>query len=665
MCGFVGLVLFGDATFAPLPVAERMAANIRHRGPDDFGTWQHPQGRAAMAFQRLAIVDLSQHGHQPMASASGRFVITFNGEIYNFRELRQELAAAGCAFRGGSDTEVILAGFETWGLLPTIQRLVGMFAIAVHDLREGEFTLVRDRFGVKPLYYGCPDDDAGVGRGDGNGRFARPLYYGSELKGLRGAWDRAPRIHRGALQQLLRYQYVPAPWTPWQGIRKLLPGHLLTIRLRDGAAQLRAYWSPGAALRAGARDPLRDDVPTIAAELERQVERAVRERLVADVPLGAFLSGGIDSSIVVAAMQRVSSTKTKTFTIGSHDPDIDEADAAARIAAHLGTEHQALRVGLDEARPVIERLGELADEPCGDASFVPTYLVSQFARREVTVVLSGDGGDEVFAGYPQHAFAPRAWPWQRRLPAMVGKALRGALLDGHHGALRPTLAKALAVLPKVGRPHTQQRLAKALRTCGLSDRATFAAAWRQLVARPEAFLAEPVADEAPLFAPDVPLHELGDVRAECWADLVGYMPDDVLAKVDRASMAVSLEAREPLLDHRLFEFAARIPESMLVRDGRGKWILRQALYRSVPQQLVDGPKKGFALPVAGWVVGPLRDWAESLLDERTLREQGFFDATAVRAAWQNLREPGSSPVRLPFFALWSILSFQAWLARWN
>ena len=360
---------------------------------------------------------------------------------------------------------------------------------------------------------------------------------------------------------MLRYQYIPAPWTLWNGIRKLMPGDVLHHQLTRKRTAIFPYWSPGKVLAQGARNPLRASSDEIASELEAKIDQSVRERIIADVPLGAYHSGGIDSALVVAAMQRCSSSNARTFTIGSHDKSIDEADDAARVAKHLGTDHHSLRVGLEEARDPILRLGELSDEPLGDASFIPTYLVSKFARTQVTVILSGDGGDELFGGYPQHRFASQFWPYQRRAPGFLAGVLRDRLLDDTSLYLRPEFAGlSKGPLNRVFSEHNQQRAAKALRVLGTTGRADFMSKWRNLVARPEDFLRHPVADEPPLLEPDFEVDELGSVRMECWADTVSYLPHDIMLKVDRASMAVSLEAREPLLDHRLFEFGARIPE---------------------------------------------------------------------------------------------------------
>jgi asparagine synthase (glutamine-hydrolysing) len=407
-------------------------------------------------------------------------------------------------------------------------------------------------------------------------------------------------------------------------------------------------------------------VGEVVDSLEQQIERSIRERMIADVPLGAFLSGGVDSAVVVAAMRKYTSTQIKTFTIGSDDRSLDESDDAERVAAHLGTEHHTLRVSLAEARDPILRLAELADEPLGDASFIPTYLVSRFARNQVTVILSGDGGDEFFAGYPQHRFASHFWPWQKHVPRPVAGALRALLLDHSDSRLKYSLSGLGRHFGSDGRiTHLESRFAKALRVLGTQDRVDYMSRWRNVVHHPENFLVDEGGKEPPLLTPDFPLELLGQIRCECWADIATYLPDDIMLKVDRASMAVSLEAREPLLDHRLFEFAARIPEHMLVREGRGKWILRQVLYRSVPKELVDAPKRGFALPVGAWVTGPLRDWAESLISEDRLYVEGFFKPEVVQSAWRNLCEPGSSDVQIPFYGMWSILAFQAWLDHWN
>lgn len=664
MCGFAGLVDPNRQVSNPAATVRRMVEVIGHRGPDDCGTWVAPHGRAAMAFRRLAIQDLSEHGHQPMQSNSGRWWICFNGEIYNFLELRKELEPRGHVFHGRSDTEVIVAAVEEWGIAEAVRRLAGMFAIALWDSREDELILVRDRFGVKPLYFGCPGQEAAMGRGEGAGQLGKVFYFGSELKALRAAWGQTPAINTYALRLLLRYQYIVSPWTLWNGIRKLMPGYCLRYKIGTGRVSLEPYWSAGRTLVEGAHNPLTIGDEEAVEALNHQIERSIKERVIADVPLGAFLSSGIDSAVVVAAMRKYTSARVKTFTIGSDNEALDESSDAERVAAHLGTDHHTLRVSLTEARDAVLRIGELADEPLGDASFIPTYLVSQFARNEVTVILSGDGGDEVFAGYPQHRFAAGMWAWQKAVPRCAAAALRSLFLDGSGSGLRGSPSNQGRRLG-FDFTHIEQRAAKALRVLGTRDRIDFMAQWRNVVQRPDDFLQAGGSEEPPLLTPDFPIELLGQTRTECWADIAAYLPDDIMLKVDRASMAVSLEAREPLLDHRLFEFAARLPERMLIRDGRGKWILRQVLYRTVPKELVDAPKRGFALPVAGWVVGPLRDWAEALISEDRLRRDGFFKPHAVRSAWQNLCKPGSSEVQMPFFGMWAILAFQAWLDRWN
>ncbi len=600
-----------------------MANALQHRGPDDSGAWADAGAGVAFGFRRLAILDLSPAGHQPMASASRRYVIAFNGEVYNFREMRVELEGAGRSFSGHSDTEVILAAVEAWGLEAALRRFIGMFAIALWDRRERRLTLVRDRLGIKPLYYGWSGG---------------ALLWGSELKALRAYPGFCGEIDRGALCLHLRHSNIPAPHSIYRNIFKLPPGCFLTFdwpNPQPGAREPVAYWSARRVTEEGAADLFPGDEAEAADRLESLLREAVRLRMIADVPLGAFLSGGIDSSTVVAMMQSQSARPVKTFSIGFPEAGYDEAPYARAVAARLGTEHHELYVTPREALEVIPRLPEIFDEPFSDSSQIPTYLVSRLTRGEVTVALSGDGGDELFCGYGRYASAVSIWRVLGRIPLPLRRAA-GALLPGRRGKIRR----------------------------GILGTPTAEALYRRLISHWK----DPAALVPGAVEPSTAAARLGETpgalafpRHMMLADLLCYLPDDILTKVDRASMAVGLEARVPLLDHRVVEFAARLPLSMKMRGGRGKWILRQVLGRYLPQELTERPKKGFGVPMGQWLRGPLRDWAGDLLSGERLRREGYFDPAPIRRMWaDHLSGAGDSN-----YYLWDVLMFQAWLQTWH
>lgn len=644
MCGIAG---FLDTSRRRAGIDRRTAATamaqaLAHRGPDGSGVWTDAEAGIALAHRRLAIVDLSPAGHQPMASADGGLVVTYNGEIYNAPELRAELEAAGIGpFRGHSDTEVIVEGCRLWGVEATARRLIGMFAFAAWDRRARRLWLVRDRLGIKPLYHG---------------RFGGLTVFGSELKALCAHPDVAPEIDPASTAAFMRYGTVPAPHSIYRDIWKLPPGHILEIDTADGApAASRPFWSladVAADGRARRLDTLSDTEAT--DRLETLLADAVRRRMVADVPLGAFLSGGVDSSVVTALMQATSERPVRTFTIGFAEDGYDEARHARRVAEHLGTEHTEMTVSPTEARDVIPRLPRIYDEPFADASQIPTMLLSAVTRRHVTVALSGDGGDELFAGYTRHAVAPRLWDRLAPIPQPLRAAAGGMLR-----AVPPQAWDALFNrLPDRLRPFAAgDRLHKLAGLFPLPDRD---AVYRALVSqwpdpvglcRGQAEAASPLDDPAGAGAPDDPLERMQ------FLDTLTYLPDDVLTKVDRASMAVGLEARVPILDHRVVEFAWRLPERFKLRDGRGKWLLREVLHRHVPREMMERPKQGFAVPLDSWLRGPLRDWAEDLLDPHRLREEGILDADTVRAAWAG----HLSGRRNHQYRLWAVLMFEAWL----
>jgi len=627
MCGFAGF-LTGSALAADAArvQATAMADAIRHRGPDDAGVWVDAPAGLALSHRRLAIVDLSAAGHQPMASASGRWVIAFNGEIYNHLSLRAELSAAAPAWRGHSDTETLLAAFEHWGVHDTLRRCVGMFALALWDRHTRTLALARDRLGEKPLYCGWVGGWVG-------GRLA----FGSELKALRALPGFANPVSRPALALMLRLGYVPAPLSIFEGLYKLPPGTWLSVKPgQTGLPAPQRYWQLADAVATGRAQPVADDATAVRL-LEEHLQEAVRLQSLADVPLGAFLSGGVDSSTIVALMQAQSSRPVQTYTVGFEEAGFDESAYAAAVAAHIGTQHTTLRVTAAETRDVIPLLPAMYDEPFGDSSQIPTHLICVAARRAVTVALSGDAGDELFGGYNRYFWGPRVWSRLAWLPWPLRRAMGLAITcssvsswDALGSVLRPLMPGPAGIVQLGGKAH---KLAARLgQVRGLDDLyRSLITEWPAGIVREqgEALRAEPL-----ILSDALPLAGVSDARERMmYWDSLSYLPDDILCKVDRAAMAVGLETRVPFLDHRVVEWAWRLPLSMKIRGNTGKWILRQVLYRHVPKDLIERPKAGFAIPVGQLLRGPLRPWAEALLDEARLRREGYLDPVPIRAAW--------------------------------
>lgn len=642
MCGLAGFLNLNGGFHADTArtVVLAMAATLRHRGPDDEGVWLDEQAGIALSHRRLAILDLSPAGHQPMVSACGRYVVAFNGEIYNHRELRGDLRDV--AWRGHSDTETLLAAVAHWGVEGALERFTGMFAFALWDRQERALHLARDRFGEKPLYYG---------------RMGNALLFGSELKALRchPAWR--GEIDRNTLALYLRHNHIPAPYSIYRGISKLPPGALLTLGVETwGEAVPRSWWSARAQAESGVAHPFVGSEGEALERLDELLRAAVRGQMAADVPLGAFLSGGVDSSLVVALMQAQAERPVKTFTIGFSEAQYNEAHHARAVARHLGTEHTELLVTPDQARAVIPLLPEIYDEPFADSSQIPTFLVAQLARSHVTVSLSGDGGDELFGGYNRYLWADAIWRKVRWLPGMGRRAL-GALLS----ALPPHAWDGLfRLLPPALQQQTPgdklHKLAEILAADSPEQ------VYLNLVSQWKTPAAVVLGSREPLTALTDPAQgaALTDfISRMMLLDTVSYLPGDILVKLDRAAMAVSLETRVPLLDHRVAEFAWSLPRALKIRDGQGKWPLRQLLYRHVPETLIERPKMGFGVPVGAWLRGPLINWAEDLLDESRLREEGFFDPAQIRRKWQ----VHLSGRRNEQHALWNVLMFQEWLAR--
>ena len=641
MCGFAGFL--DRAGFADgEAVLRRMADRIAHRGPDSDGYWVDGEAGIALAHRRLAIIDLSPAGHQPMASHDGRFVMSYNGEIYNHLDLRRELEAKGpIKWRGHSDTETLLQGFSAWGVLGTLERANGMFALALWDRAGRKLFLARDRMGEKPLYYGIQ---------------GKTLLFGSELKALRQhpAWQGG--VNRDALALFLRHNYVPGPYSIFDGIQKLPPAHYLEIGVDDAALPPSvAYWDIATKAKAGRDNPFMGSAPESVDALEALLLDAVGMRMAADVPLGAFLSGGYDSSTIVALMQHQSARPVKTFSIGFSEAEYDEAHHAKRVAKHLGTDHTELYVTPQDALDQIPILPHHWDEPFADSSQIPTLLVSRLARSQVTVSLSGDGGDELFCGYTRYAQGYDIWRRLGRLPGGVRK-LAAAML-------RMTPADLIDGAMKFA-PQRLRKMAVGDRMLKLADVLNVERAddfYRSLVSHsknPSALVPGAHEPRTILTEPDPDWPSDGDFRDRMmYLDMRSYLPDDILVKVDRASMAVSLESRVPLLDHRVVEFALALPLSYKLRGGEAKWPLRQLLYRHVPREMMERPKMGFGVPIEHWLRGPLRSWADDLLAPDRLRRDGYFDAEAVARLWSDTR----SGRRRLHYHVWDVLMFQAWL----
>ena len=645
MCGIAGFIDYSYQTAPEVgqTLAGEMSAALLHRGPDDCGVWSDPTQGVFLAHQRLSIVDLSHAGHQPMVSASGRYVMAFNGEIYNHGEIRQKLP--GVAWRGNSDTEVMLAAIERWGLETSLQRFVGMFASALWDRHNGTLTLARDRFGEKPLYWG---------------QFGATLLFGSELKALRQHPAFKGVVDRDALAGYMTYGYAPGPTSIYRQVQKLRPGTFRVFQ-SGGASSEHVFWSAVDVALAGRSQEFIGDDSEATDQLERLISNSLKQQLLADVPVGAFLSGGVDSSTIVALAQAHSNTPIKTFTIGFEEAGYNEAVYAEAVARHLGTDHTECYVSHRDALDVIPNLPNLYDEPFADSSQIPTYLVSKLARSRVTVSLSGDAGDELFCGYSRYLVANRLARRSRRFPGLMRQtmaagisAMPAPLLDGIGAAARKLKPDAGVPVHLGDKLHKFARvLATAGENAGLYE--ALLQQWHDsdgLVLGANS-LARLTADTR-AWRPELDL-----MRRMMLLDTTSYLTDDILVKVDRAAMGVSLESRVPLLDHRIYEFAWRLPLKMKVREGQGKWLLRQVLYRYVPRELIERPKVGFAVPIGQWLRGPLKEWAAGLLDPVRLNQEGFLDARRVTEIW-NEHQRGHRNWENP---LWCVLMFQAWLEK--
>lgn len=643
MCGIAGFIAsrpqkaFQELKF----IADAMDLSLRHRGPDDHDTWIDNETGVALVHRRLSIVDLSSAGHQPMLSADGRYVIVYNGEVYSHAEIRSEIEATGHQFRGHSDTEVILESLARVGIPATVDRLIGMFALAVWDRKTRTLSLIRDRLGIKPIYW---TKQVGL------------FMFASELKALRKHPGWTPRIRADAVASFLRHNYIPAPNTVYQDVYKLEPGTILTLPF-GGEPRLEKFWDARQIALSGIRNPLQEDDRALTDRLESLLVDAVGRRMIADVPLGAFLSGGIDSSLVVALMKVANAGPVKTFSIGFEQADFNEAPHAAAVAKHLGTDHTELVVTSRQALDVVPKLAEMFDEPFADSSQIPTYLVSAMTRKHVTVALSGDGGDELFSGYTRYELTQRFWNSLSRVPSPLRKAFASALT----GISPARWNQLLNLLPSsLTRPQGGDKIYKIASVVRLDQPDEL---YRRLISHwdPEQITPSVRETRGILWDESVRTDIPNLLDRMQFLDLVTYLPDDILTKVDRASMAAGLEARVPLLDHRVVEFAWKLPQTAKIKRGQTKWLLRQVLYRHVPRGLVERPKMGFGIPLSDWLRGPLRHWAEALLSEDRLKQTEYLDHSLVRRYWQE----HLSGHRNWQYLLWNVLMFEAWRERWS
>jgi asparagine synthase (glutamine-hydrolysing) len=648
MCGLAGFLAAGHIDInLTRHILGDVSNLLIHRGPDSSGYWVDSESGIALAHRRLSILDLSFTGHQPMASKSDRYVIAFNGEIYNHKDLRQELMVVKgfnpISWHGTSDTETLLACIEAWGFEKTLQKSIGMFALALWDKQEQRLFLARDRCGEKPLYFGW--------QGEGS---SKSFLFGSELKALKAHPSFSAKVDRGSLSLLLTHSYIPAPYSIYEGISKLEPGSILSVSLSHPDPVIKKYWDPINVAVAGKAAPFTGSPLRAVDELEKLIKSAVHQQMVADVPLGAFLSGGIDSSTIVALMQAQSSRPVKTFTIGFNEKGFNEAVHAKAVAKHLGTDHTELYVASNQAMEVIPKLPGLYCEPFADSSQIPTYLVSQLAKQKVTVSLSGDAGDELFCGYNRYKLTAQLW---RRLSLMPTP-------------MRGIASKLITSIP----PNAWDRLGRIIpggkgyaalgdkmhKGASILTSANFQELYLNMVSQipnPAEWVIGGSEPPTKLIGNSPLLNEFNDIEQMMLLDTISYLPDDILVKVDRAAMGVSLEGRVPFLDHRIFEFAWTLPLDYKLRDGQTKWPLRQLLYRYVPQELIERPKMGFGVPISDWLRGPLRGWAETLLSENRLRQEGYFHPEIIRSKWAE----HLSGRRNWQSQLWTVLMFQAWL----
>ncbi len=643
MCGLAGLY-----TFEPRPdrgalhaIIQDMTAALRTRGPDSGDVWQDPNKPLALGHRRLSIIDLSEAGHQPMESASSRYMVVYNGEIYNFKALKSELEGHDFKFRGGSDTEVLLAAIEHWGFDEAVKKLNGMFAIAVWDRTKEALFFARDRMGKKPLYIGWAGST---------------LVFGSELKALTAHPDFGRNVNRSSVCAFMRFGYVPAPLCIYDQVWQLPAGTTMALDMyllrggQDLKPLIAPYWSHKDALIAARANAI-ENTESAVDDFENLLSECVSDRMISDVPLGAFLSGGIDSSTIVALMQKQSDVPVKTYSIGFNAAGYNEAEHAKEIAAHLGTDHHELYVDASDALDVVAQLPHLYDEPFADTSAIPTYLVSKFAREEVTVALSGDGGDEMLGGYNRHISGPKAWKTVQGIPPN----LRGPFAQMIQSISTKMWDRLRSKRPQFG-AH-MHKFAELLNKQRESDvYLSLVSTWQ----KPKEIVLDGKEEMIPLVDPAMQIDDLSFAENMMYWDALSYLNGDILTKVDRASMAASLEARAPLLDKRIYDYAWRLPMDAKIKDGKGKWLLRQVLKKHVPEDMFERPKQGFSVPIADWLRGDLKDWAEDLLNERTLRDQGFFRYMDIRKMWSEHQKGRGNHAQ----KLWTVLMFQSWYKHW-
>lgn len=652
MCGLAGFFYgAGVSSIDQWPILlQRMGDAIRHRGPDDSGIWTDANAGVGLVHRRLSILDLSPAGHQPMESATGRYVIVFNGEIYNHLKLRSEIADKYIIsaqrepnWRGYSDTETLLAGFEAWGFEGTLKKCVGMFAIAIWDRSEKTLTLARDRLGEKPLYYGWQ---------------GKTFLFGSELKAIKAHPAFIAPIDRNSIALLMGFNTIPAPYSIYQGIKKLMPGSILTISINTPDAQPRVYWDAHQVIESGLAQPFTGSPEEAVNTLDTILKEAVAQQMIADVPLGAFLSGGVDSSTIVALMQSQSARPVRTFTIGFNEVHFNEAQHATVVAKHLGTDHSELYVTSNQALDVIPLLPSLYCEPFSDSSQIPTFLVSQLARQQVAVALSGDGGDELFGGYNRYVMTQRLWGKLSCLPVPVRQALARLITSVSPKTWNEILSPLQGLWSsRLAQINIGDKFHKGAGVMAASSSGKLYEMLTTQWPRPSDLVIG--ATQVPILLTSIVKQPKTDdfIHQMMALDMLTFLPDDILTKVDRAAMGVSLETRVPMLNHRVVEFAWQLPLSYKLRDGVGKWPLREVLYKYVPKALIERPKMGFGVPIDTWLRGPLRDWAENLISESRLKNEGYFNSGPIRQKWvEHLSGQRNWQTQL-----WNVLMFQAWL----
>ena len=643
MCGFSGFFSPDNLIDHAVEVLKNMGMAIKHRGPDSAGEWLDSVNNVGFTHQRLAIVDLSLAGHQPMVSYGNRFVIAFNGEIYNHLDLRRELEAGkqDVLWVGHSDTETLLAGFELWGIRKTIEKSVGMFAFSVWDHSDKTLTLGRDRLGEKPLYYGWQDET---------------FLFGSELKALRAHPDFKAEINRDAITLLLRHNYIPAPHCIYRNIKKLLPGHLLVISESHREGQMIEYWSAAGVCENGYKYRFTGSPEQAVDALEKLLKASIKQQMMADVPLGAFLSGGVDSSTIVSLMQAQSDKPIKTFSIGFNEESYNEAVHAKAVAEHLGTEHTELYVSAEEAMAVIPELANIYDEPFSDSSQIATFIVAKMAREHVTVSLSGDAGDELFCGYNRYVLTSALWGKLSYIPAFVRRFCAKIIL-----CIPIRIWNRInTIFPKsIRMSNLGDKMHKAAGVLGMKSRADL---YKRLVSHwqsPEDIVIDAQEPKTVITDRQRAPRLKNDIEQMMALDTLSYLPDDILVKVDRACMGNSLEGRIPFLNHEVVEFAWSLPLKYKLRNGVSKWCLKEVLYRHVPKSLIDRPKMGFGVPIGTWLRGPLKEWAEKLLEETRLKDEGFFEPKPIIKMWCEHQ----SGKRNWQYQLWDILMFQTWYEK--